>query len=357
MLSLQFYSYALDKDKKYINIKDAIKGNAYYCPCCGAPMIIREGKIKRKHFAHKANTENCSYESYLHKLAKQKIGECFVNSPNFYITINSKAKCGIFECPIGKSNPCLWYKPYTFDLKKYYDTCEQEAPVGNFRADLLIISSNNHDTDPILIEIYVSHKSNLNKINSNYRIIEIKINSEEDIENAISYFKRNNNPEFQYKIEYHNFKPKIEPEFPHPDYQQSIFRFWIDDNKIFHFESPYDFINYKKNKCLSPINKEILDSIFKIESIHDFSLDFAFYKLYKSGLKLRYCTMCKNYYLDNSECGNIHSYNRLTQYISTDEIEILKRANNCSNFNQIEYFWDEEKSFKQYKCKITTKVQ
>ena len=67
--------------------------------------------------------------------------------------------------------------------------------------------------------------------------------------------------------------------------------------------------------------------------------------------------MCKNYYLDNSECGNIHSYNRLTQYISTDEIEILKRANNCSNFNQIEYFWDEEKSFKQYKCKITTKVQ
>ena len=183
----QDYSYSLDCDNNLINIKDAIKGNNYYCPCCGAPMITKQGTKNRWHFAHSINASNCSYESYLHKIAKHKIRECFEHSPIFYITINSKATCRVIECPMGKSTPCLWLKPYTFDLKKYYNICEEEAHIGNFRADLLI-SSLKHKTDSILIEIYVSHKSTTNKINSNYRIIEIQINSEEDIKNVISYF-------------------------------------------------------------------------------------------------------------------------------------------------------------------------
>ena len=33
-------------------------------------MIAKQGKIRQWHFAHKALSPNCSYESYLHSLAK-----------------------------------------------------------------------------------------------------------------------------------------------------------------------------------------------------------------------------------------------------------------------------------------------
>lgn len=57
-----------------INVSTAKRNEKYFCPICGELMNPHMGKVRRWHFVHK-NAGNCSYESYLHKLAKIKIRE------------------------------------------------------------------------------------------------------------------------------------------------------------------------------------------------------------------------------------------------------------------------------------------
>lgn len=69
----------------------------YFCPICGELMNPHMGKVRRWHFVHK-NAGNCSYESYLHKLAKIKIREAFLTSEHFLLSYNAKAICSL-KCP------------------------------------------------------------------------------------------------------------------------------------------------------------------------------------------------------------------------------------------------------------------
>lgn len=59
------YTYALDSGNCIISIGNAIKGKHYQCPYCNETMIVKDGGIKTKHFAHKIRISNCSYKSYL----------------------------------------------------------------------------------------------------------------------------------------------------------------------------------------------------------------------------------------------------------------------------------------------------
>lgn len=81
------YRYALDEQGRIVAIADALKGCRYTCfnPECQALMIVREGKIKAKHFAHEPGTETkkCG-ESYLHYLAKTKFAEWFNSSEQVF---------------------------------------------------------------------------------------------------------------------------------------------------------------------------------------------------------------------------------------------------------------------------------
>ncbi len=43
---------AIDNEGKRIFIDYAIKGESYFCPACGAPMIVRQGESTADHFAH-----------------------------------------------------------------------------------------------------------------------------------------------------------------------------------------------------------------------------------------------------------------------------------------------------------------
>ena len=45
---------ASDKDGNRISIYDAVSGKDYFCPICNSKVIIKEGKINAKHFAHQA---------------------------------------------------------------------------------------------------------------------------------------------------------------------------------------------------------------------------------------------------------------------------------------------------------------
>lgn len=71
------YTYALDKNEKCVGIENAQKGIEYRCPHCKGEMVVKEGSVKVKHYAHKIRPQNCSYETYLHALAKKRIEEWF----------------------------------------------------------------------------------------------------------------------------------------------------------------------------------------------------------------------------------------------------------------------------------------
>ena len=45
---------AKDSNNEIVWIEDATKGNKYFCPECNGECILRDGKIKSKHFAHKS---------------------------------------------------------------------------------------------------------------------------------------------------------------------------------------------------------------------------------------------------------------------------------------------------------------
>ena len=179
------YHFALEGDE-YIPIEEVDRGerhaHTYKCIGCGAEMIARIGQKNAPHFAHKGNDENCSSETYLHKLAKRLIRKKFESPEPLKIKYNRYGKCsGFSKCPFHDKFYCQVSKNSDYDLKKYYDTCQEEAPIKGYIADLLLSNSKRPEWDPVLIEIQVSHPSTEEKLNSGLKIIEIKINSEEDI--------------------------------------------------------------------------------------------------------------------------------------------------------------------------------
>ncbi len=337
----QDYLYSTDKSGLLIKVTDAVKGIDYYCPCCGGIMIPRQGSIRRWHFAHKSDPENCSYESYLHSVAKKRICECFNKTPHFTISFYPKTTCAIKECPLGTKQPCTWTSKKSFDLKKYYDYCQRDVNIDGCRADLLI-SNHKNNTAPILINLYMTEKLTEEKLNSSHRIIEIHIESEEDIEQIVRTASINecNVDENHWlgkkdnKIRFYNFKANT---FEVPDslHQAYKFRFWIDSKGYFHFDGIDDFDG--KVKCLSQNPAEIDNSTFRIESRAPIDWDFAFRKLSESGLGIRYCTMCRFYRL-NDYYGT--SMCILYKSKGTKKFPALSIATNCVHFKQIDYLKD-----------------
>ena len=69
--------YAHDIDHNLVHINDSQKGQKYTCPHCGAELLLKIGKVRSAHFAHKvkiADENRCS-ESVLHKQFKEKCSE------------------------------------------------------------------------------------------------------------------------------------------------------------------------------------------------------------------------------------------------------------------------------------------
>lgn len=198
--------YAKDKDGNLVFIDDVITGETYYCQFCGGIVIPKRGKIKLHHFAHKNVTPSCSYETYLHRQAKERIYKWLLNKNEIFVYITETCKC-VESCAYSylytytSDKPC--HKVHKFNIKKYFHPVGIEKQSGKFVADILM-ESNNEKHIPLFIEIFVNHKCSDDKIKSGYKIIEFKIESEEDINkicesdeilyNAIFYgFDSNNN--------------------------------------------------------------------------------------------------------------------------------------------------------------------
>lgn len=189
------FRYGLSSLGKPVSIENAEKGQQYTCLSCGAPLVPRKGEIRQHHFAHKSNPDNCSFETYLHKLTKYFIRTLFeekqkliaVREPNMH-PCDRMHECQFFDKEKG-FYLCYQKEDNIINLLDF-DECVEEEPIKGlndpekeFVADLLFKSKN---LEPILVEIYVEHKCEPEKITSGLRIIEIKIINEDDIEKLLS---------------------------------------------------------------------------------------------------------------------------------------------------------------------------
>lgn len=290
------YSYANNPIGELIHVTTAQRNEDYFCPICGDLMIPHKGKVRRWHFVHK-KAKNCSSESYLHQLAKYKIKQAFLYSEHFLLSYNAKAICSC-DCPFIGYPKCDGEKPVEFDLRKFYDSCEIEATYNRFKADLLLSSSTNPKLPPVLIEIMVTHKCTEDKTNNGVRIIEIPIQSEEQIHNIVKDCKltavRYNH--FKYgcsnknTITLHNFN-KVETFDPvasikeHREYfnRKNTIVLWL--NKQGQFRS-FDCHCYEVGRKIPPNVHYFISEIatpFK-EIFQEFS---------KRGVRIRNCFLCK----------------------------------------------------------------
>ena len=182
------YRHALDSDGNIINISavtEADRNKEFRCLGCGELMRPRLGTKNTHHFAHKNDVFNCSPETYIHKLAKQKIKEWFDNDEPFRIGYYNEISCSKTAiCTQYAAHNCPEQVFLTANLKEQYNTCELESRVEESGKvvipDILLTG---HGEQPMFIEICVSHPCEQEKINLGFRIIEINIRTEEDIDN------------------------------------------------------------------------------------------------------------------------------------------------------------------------------
>lgn len=172
------YEYASDENGVCTHINDALKGHCYKCINCGEVLIIKDGSDRRKHFAHK-NNSNCDGESYIHKIWKKRIKDKFYSNSPFIIKYIVATPCkDVTTCLIKKRLPDLkCNKVYVkkVDLKQEYDTCDEEVEYKGLKGDLVLLDSNNHDKEPLFIEIDYTHSCDEEKIASGIKIIELKV--------------------------------------------------------------------------------------------------------------------------------------------------------------------------------------
>lgn len=188
----KYLNYALDEHGRLVHIDDVPNGKACkcVCPACkGALQAKNKGEHRIHHFAHQSGVDcPTAYETCLHLLAKEKIQRAFYEASEFTISFFYNSCCkNLPQCPYVRYGTCTQESVKTFNLKDFYDTCEQEIKYCdiNRRSDLKFSSSKFPDRDPIYIEIYVTHASDSEKLHSGNKIIEIKIDSEEEIEDLI----------------------------------------------------------------------------------------------------------------------------------------------------------------------------
>lgn len=279
--------YALNPEGELVWIKKARRNDKFTCISCGGEMIVKQGKVREWHFAHKTLSENCSHESYLHSLAKKKIHGWFYNTDSFILSLNTEYRCSqIDDCIwFDKENLsyCKSYAPYKYDLKKFYDSCDIERTYDGFRADLFVYD-NKYKYSPVFIEICVNHPCSEEKINSEIRIIEVIIKSEEDIEDIVSTTLY----ESKDRIRLYNFIPK--PQIINSCYKELTKFVLYNNNRSF-------FIPLGNVNCKTYTERNT-KSIFELTCDAGCLMEYSIYQVgmataYRHKYPVRSCFLCK----------------------------------------------------------------
>lgn len=225
------YSFALDENKIITHITKAKDSFSFYCCGCGQEVIAVKGEINAHHFRHKNVT--CSYESYLHQTAKKAFYDVFnrhkQKTTPLPIHLHRSVECKSKKLNESVFEHCSSSEPVKYDLTSLFDSAELEAydRTTGLRPDVLL--SNSTNGHKCYIEIFVSHKSSQEKVNTNMPIIEFNITSDEDIRYILNgiYYECE-------KLEFINFSPKtriLEECDKNCNLQgESFYKWWLGDN-------------------------------------------------------------------------------------------------------------------------------
>lgn len=188
------YAYAQDENSNIVHIDSVTKetrgSKEFRCISCGEPLTACLGDIRDHHFRHQHDS-NCNSETYLHRLGKLTFKriyeECIKNGKPYLVSSMQKVECSrIYDCfkwpaSVSKTEKCCEYRKRTFNLTDHYDLIKEEERIGSVIPDLALRSSKDPNLKPLFIEIKVSHACDQSKIDQNYPIIEIELQSENDI--------------------------------------------------------------------------------------------------------------------------------------------------------------------------------
>ena len=315
------YKRAKNDNDEIVNIEEVTpekrKLSKFTCISCGNELSACLGSKNQHHFRHKTEVD-CNPETYLHKMGKytfvKAYRECLAHGKPFNITLKQNVPCAKEEsCQVrhffgDNSEACNKYEWKNFDLTQYYDSVAEEEKVGSFVADILLKGSKPYP--PILVEIMVSHACEERKIQSGYRIIEIELNKEEDLELIESYqlkqtelsdsdyFKTNRrknrkNEEEAPIIRFYNFHDaKKELLNCHEVHQFAIYK-----NKPSHFSLNETVLCGEKDKMIERHrneNKLLYEILFYDVGLwQGDSFVFGVAKAFERGFKIRNCFLCR----------------------------------------------------------------
>ena len=138
------YPVAYARPYEAVPIEDAQRGRPHFCFGCDREMIIKRGRIKRSHFAHKAGFVQCEKDNTLHEAAKAFICQGFLRA----ITTGAGYQVGY---------PCKGCKtPISVNIAtEGASIASERIVVKGTRSDLAVFQP---DGSPrVIIEIVVTH--------------------------------------------------------------------------------------------------------------------------------------------------------------------------------------------------------
>jgi len=140
-------SFAIDKDGSIRSVDEVARGLACdcICPCCGHPVIARQGEVREWHFAHAVETDcDGGPESALHLAAKQLLLEnCGLSVPEIHVETEVRL-------PDGRVGEGRAFRP-----ERWIDfqTVKAERSIGTIRPDIVAVVGNTM----LFVEIAVTH--------------------------------------------------------------------------------------------------------------------------------------------------------------------------------------------------------
>ena len=347
---------ATDTDGKIIHIEEVTKENRaehYYCIGCGGEMSAVLGDKREHHFRHKE--AHCSWESYLHKLGKMRLKQRFETQKDFVVKYYVEHHCdksrGCKLEPIYKDKKCNRRELLAFDLKKEFDTCEEEVTYKGLRADLMLSSKEHPEREPVFLEISVTHDCEPEKLASGIPIIELKIIDEKDVLRPLieedSLFGQSN-PEHPYDfnalptIRFFNFKRKSETARP-------LERFWVskDDYGVLRGNCIQDNLtcrNVTDNHREESVYEVAIPSEVLVNNCKPNLYEFGMIKAISAHIGVKHCGICDKYdhcilkYTEEIEDKKTGEKSVVPRQIWMHQIPDYKmdkvaQASNCKNYS------------------------
>lgn len=338
-------TYAIANDGHFVYIDEVKTGQecCCICPACKEPLIAKnKGRVRVHHFAHQSGTEcNLAYESMLHLLAKERVQNAFLNMECFWLDFEYRSYCpNEKQCKFVKYDYCYTTKRKHFNLKDYYDSCEQEVVYDGTkrRSDLKLFSSTVPQRPPIYIELCVTHASEQEKLHSGNKIIECIIEDESDIEKITREgFVEDKQEECEYgqtpqaKIQIYGFA--------NSDYNNDHINMEIEFSRYVLYKSGktrcyQDYCGCKDLKRSSP------SSLYEVCFHTPVALGIYEYAKYLGYDKFRIpnCLLCKNYVESYNGTGRICRLYKHLQISRYEDFDTSRAKNcHCYTFNQEEH--------------------